>query len=751
MQTKNIWFIVFIVLSTFISVQAQTSELFFSEYIEGSSNNKALEIYNGTGAAVDLAVDGYVIQMYFNGSSSAGLTINLAGTLAVGDVYVVAHSSANAAILAVADLTNSSGWYNGDDAVVLRKGGSGGPMIDVIGQIGFDPGAEWGSGLISTQNNTIRKSESSCTGDINGTNAFDPATGWDGFATDTFDGLGLHSANCSEVPVFFSEYIEGTSNNKALEIYNETGIAVDLAAEGYVIQMYFNGSSSAGLTLNLSGTVADGDVHVIAHSSADGAILTVADQTNNAGWYNGDDAVVLRKGGSGGPILDVIGQIGVDPGTEWGVDLTSTQNNTMRRKTTICTGDINGGDAFDPAIEWDGFATNTYDGLGSHSVNCSSGSFDIYTVSTKTGEVERITFIDDADEYNPSFSNNGKHVVHDVVGGTAELSHSLYITDLSTGVSTALTGGEGGNDASWSPNGNYIAFDRVPDGDQNIYTVPAAGGTPTLIRENAVEADWNNNSKRLVFRDITDGSLRTVDLSSGSETVVSAFGVSPSWSANGKAIAFSDGSNIFKVKVNQAGVAQNSPAQVTSDGSGVYNQQPSLSNNGKTITFHSNRVSGDFDIWTIDNKGNFALLSGLADNGDYDPSYSKNGKNVAYAGFTNSVVLASQNAVENGLELSAITSTNPTEFTLEQNYPNPFNPTTVIRFTLPEAASVTLRVYNMSGQLVRTLVSGSLDAGQQSIQWDGNDSNNNKVASGMYLYQITAGSFMQSRKMILMK
>src|SRR5512147_2698735 len=79
------------------SAQAATpTELFFSEYIEGSSNNKALEIYNGTGAAVNLATGGYNVQMFFNGSASAGLTINLTGTVAIGDVFVLAHSSANA-------------------------------------------------------------------------------------------------------------------------------------------------------------------------------------------------------------------------------------------------------------------------------------------------------------------------------------------------------------------------------------------------------------------------------------------------------------------------------------------------------------------------------------------------------------------------------------------------------------------------------------------------------------------------------
>jgi uncharacterized protein len=153
--------------------------------------------------------------------------------------------------------------------------------------------------------------------------------------------------------LFFSEYIEGSSNNKALEIYNGTGTDIDLAANGYNIQMFFNGSASAGLTINLAGTVADGDVFVIAQSSADTTILSQADQTNGAGWFNGDDAVVLRKGTT---VLDVIGQIGFDPGSEWGSGLTSTADNTLRRKTNICAGDPNGSDPFDPSIEWDGYA-----------------------------------------------------------------------------------------------------------------------------------------------------------------------------------------------------------------------------------------------------------------------------------------------------------------------------------------------------------------------------------------------------------
>ena len=163
--------------------------------------------------------------------------------------------------------------------------------------------------------------------------------------------------------LFISEYIEGSSNNKALEIFNDTGAPIDLATGVYAVKMYFNGSAAVGLTINLTGTVQTGDVYVVAQASANATILAQADQTNASGWFNGDDAVVLTKNGA---ILDVIGQIGVDPGTEWGTGLQSTADNTLRRKFEISGGDVNGADAFDPAVQWDGFATDTVNGLGSH-------------------------------------------------------------------------------------------------------------------------------------------------------------------------------------------------------------------------------------------------------------------------------------------------------------------------------------------------------------------------------------------------
>jgi predicted extracellular nuclease len=167
--------------------------------------------------------------------------------------------------------------------------------------------------------------------------------------------------------LLISEYVEGSSFNKAIEIYNPSAAGVDLAAAGYALKLYFNGSTTP-TSIALTGTVAAGDVFVFAQQNStatpvDPAITAQADQTSTASLWNGDDAIALVKGDV---IVDVIGQIGVDPGTEWGTGLASTADNTLRRNANVVVGDADGTNPFDPALEWTGYASNTFDGLGSH-------------------------------------------------------------------------------------------------------------------------------------------------------------------------------------------------------------------------------------------------------------------------------------------------------------------------------------------------------------------------------------------------
>lgn len=93
----------------------------------------------------------------------------------------------------------------------------------------------------------------------------------------------------------------------------------------------------------------------------------------------------------------------------------------------------------------------------------------------------------------------------------------------------------------------------------------------------------------------------------------------------------------------------------------------------------------------------------------------------------------------------------PMTFALDQNYPNPFNPTTTIKYQLPEAAQVQLVVFNMLGQQVKTLVNEQKEAGYYQIQWNGTNDAGLHVSTGVYFYQIHAGSYTQTHKMLFMK
>jgi len=93
----------------------------------------------------------------------------------------------------------------------------------------------------------------------------------------------------------------------------------------------------------------------------------------------------------------------------------------------------------------------------------------------------------------------------------------------------------------------------------------------------------------------------------------------------------------------------------------------------------------------------------------------------------------------------------PTQFTLKQNYPNPFNPTTTIQFHLAQAGTATLSIYNLLGQVVKSVSFGRIVAGEHFYVWDGRDDRNEPVSSGVYLYKLETVHGSQTRKMVLTK
>ncbi len=165
--------------------------LFFSEYLEGSSNNKALELYNPSDAPADLA--GYTVSVYNNGGTSPTNTEILSGTVPAGGTYRIVNSSADAALLALADITSAVTFFNGDDAIALLRDGT---PVDVIGVIGEDPGTAWTAGGGSTSEHTLVRNAAVTAGETD----WSVASGqWTAYAQDDFSFFGTHTGDACAV------------------------------------------------------------------------------------------------------------------------------------------------------------------------------------------------------------------------------------------------------------------------------------------------------------------------------------------------------------------------------------------------------------------------------------------------------------------------------------------------------------------------------------------------------------------------
>ncbi|MFA5421194.1 MAG: endonuclease [Bacilli bacterium] len=167
------------------------TDLFISEYIEGSSTNKYIEIYNGTGVTKDLS--DYRLLLFSNGASTASATVTLSGTLN-HDTTIVYRNSGGALSLPVGvnATVNSAVNFNGDDATALYKISTS-AYVDIFGEIGFDPGSAWAEGGVSTVDKTLVRKSSVSSGVTTNPATFNPSVEWTQYPIDTASYLGSHT------------------------------------------------------------------------------------------------------------------------------------------------------------------------------------------------------------------------------------------------------------------------------------------------------------------------------------------------------------------------------------------------------------------------------------------------------------------------------------------------------------------------------------------------------------------------------
>ncbi|TGE14156.1 endonuclease [Hymenobacter elongatus] len=187
------------------------------------------------------------------------------------------------------------------------------------------------------------------------------------------------AGNCSRL--FFSEYVEASSGNtKVLEIFNPSPFAIDLA--GKRVSLYTNGSTTP-VVQQLTGSIAAGDVYIIANAGSVASVLADADLTSNVTFFNGDDAIALFDGTD---TLDVIGVIGQQPAASgWVIPGGgTTTNNTLVRKNTVGQGDARWSRG---AATWQAVGADVYTNIGSHSSSCLTLGTKAPAISTNKLEV----------------------------------------------------------------------------------------------------------------------------------------------------------------------------------------------------------------------------------------------------------------------------------------------------------------------------------------------------------------------------
>jgi endonuclease I len=217
--------------------------------------------------------------------------------------------------------------------------------------------------------------------------------------------------------LFISEYVEGSSNNKAIEIANFTGSSVNLSA--YTLARDVNSNGAYGASLQLTGTLQSGDVHVVARGNASSAILAVADQLSSADAlsFNGNDPVALFKNGV---LIDIFGNFGGN---------NSFADETYRRKETVAGPTT----AFDLIGEWDAFPSDNTDNLGTHSQTLNVESITINKISFYPNPVK--TYLD----INLKSDTETQIEVYDILGKrvlatTINTSDSLNFESLKSGI-----------------------------------------------------------------------------------------------------------------------------------------------------------------------------------------------------------------------------------------------------------------------------------------------------------------------------
>mgnify|MGYP003960624555 CR=1 FL=1 len=564
--------------------------------------------------------------------------------------------------------------------------------------------------------------------------------------------------------VFFSEYIEGSSNNKALEIYNNTGADINMA--DYAIWRISNGGDwvegegnavqfdSADPELITDLVVADGEVFVMVNSSADPVMQAVADFSGtSAMWFNGDDAMGLAHfDGVAWNLIDIIGEEGPDVGSEWNPP--GTQENTIVRNETIVEGEL---DWAVSSLTWTTYPQDTFDYLGSHTLN--AGANVVPVVSAVVVLPEMPTALD------------AVAISADVVDtdGTVLSANLFWGMDAGAMTNVIPMSNVGGD--TWAADSDIPAFPGCTKVYYQIVALDNAGdpGESSVdsytvecfltIAEIQGQHDVDGSSNWEGYLVNTSGVITTL----GYNLFIIQDGYGP-YSAIYVYGSYS-GLNLYdEVEITATVLEYNGLtelADATTEpvdlGAPVVHElvTPAVAiTEGYecvAITIESG-ISLDLDHtyygWNFDFDGTTILVDDKLDY-HYGSGFAPTvGQCYSFTGFmgvyNDPQVWPLPDGYVSCDVAEAVETTN--SFALLGNYPNPFNPTTMISFSLDQTSMVNLVVTDMLGRTVAVVADETMVAGSHSLNFDASN-----LSSGVYFYTLSAGGNSLTSKMLLMR
>ena len=564
--------------------------------------------------------------------------------------------------------------------------------------------------------------------------------------------------------IFFSEYAEGSSNNKYLEIYNGTGEAIDLSQ--YAISSCSNGCPDestwdfpSNITFETGTIVSAGDVYVIAHPSADASILAEADYNGFLYLSNGDDVFAIVDASSG-LVIDIIGDRGPDPGDGWEVAGVSdaTKDHTLVRKSSVETGNSDwessaGTDASDS--EWIVYDNETWDYLGSHSQSADAPLVAVNSVSP--------TFITDQ----------------------TEIEFSAAVTTPAGSVSSVIV--------KYGTNGQLLNEAELYQDNGDIWagTIPAQQGNIVLqMRVYATNSEGVEGQSTMVERIIASSAPSAIaDLysSQSSNEIVTVKGII---TIGGGGLLYPTqtkayiqdqsgrGLQIFDYELID-GIDRGDEIEIVGY-SGYYNttyqikdfEYRELSSGNALpdpiVVLPSEANSSEYEGTWISVLGNVTAVTPVSTTGtnltiDDATSvmvWNSTGIDVSsfVVGYRGQFIGAgsqynSQYQLLVGYQSDITTVVGVDDdilvaekFELIPAYPNPFNPTTKISFAIDTPSEIQLDVYDVNGKLIDTILKGYYMSGMHGIEW-----NASEFASGMYFVHLVKQGERRTQKVMLLK